>query len=66
MKIIEHGKGLSVCTHMGDGWDAALANALACLGVSASIADERAIIADMALGNGVWHSGYLLTPGRVW
>lgn len=63
MKVM-HGKGLSMCEHPGPNWASAMARALYCLGVSASKADEYAMVESFERGESVWHRGHLLTPGR--
>jgi hypothetical protein len=61
VKVMEHGKGFSVCQHPGETWGIALANTLGCLGISASIPEEVAIVEGVMTGLAVWHRGTLLT-----
>lgn len=64
MKTIEHSKIFSVCPHTGQSWFDALNKVLTCTGKRATAADMEAIVASMRKGEGAWHSGTLLTPGR--
>lgn len=64
MKTIEHGKLMSVCRHSGETWYVALAGVLVCTEANASAPDMEAIVEEMQAGKGVWHRGFLLTPGR--
>ncbi len=65
MKVIEHVEDLKLCPHGGDTWGVALANALVCLGVEASIPDEVTIVDAVMRGKGAWHRGHLLTGRTV-
>lgn len=54
-----HGKGLSLCRHSGPNWETAMARALYCLGMSATPAEERAMVASFRSGTPHWHGGIL-------
>lgn len=60
VKIVEHKKGSSVCSHPGTRWDTALERARSCMGVSISAAQEKAIIAALSAGRTASHAGYTL------
>lgn len=61
MKIVMHGKGFSMCNHNGPNWETAIARALYCLEVTASQAEERAMVVSFQTGEPHWHRGTLLT-----
>jgi len=61
VKTIEHQVAFSLCQHDAETWGIALANAMQCLGVVASLAEEAEIVHGLAVGNMVWHRGHVLT-----
>lgn len=61
MKIVEHSKGMSPCRHTGDYWGVALSRTYGCLGVTASIPEETAIVDSILKDEPVWHRGHLLS-----
>jgi len=61
VKTISHIKGLKGCEHKGETWGIALALAMSCLGVAASIPEEVEIVNSLAMDKAVWHRGHLLT-----
>lgn len=58
--FVEHG----LCSHRSENLTVALAQALACVGATASRADEEAILASMKASEPVWHRGTLLIGGE--
>lgn len=56
-----HAKMFGQCRHSGPNWETVMARALHCLGIKATDAEERAMVASFKAGINHWHSGVLFT-----